>query len=97
MPQYRRVVKLNEPTAAEHRSLLLCRLECLDQASRMLSQGRYVPPSERVGYRAWIKTLGRDQDGSLLASVSVQGPSGKLVLSRNVRLVRERRLKLKSG
>jgi hypothetical protein len=97
LPQYRRVVYLNDPTPAERRSLLLCRLECLAEACKRWNGGEYLAPNERVGWRAVIKTLGRDQDGSCLASVTVYDPSGEIAMLRNVRLVRERRLKLKSG
>lgn len=94
MPRIRYAVQVDEPTTAEHRSLLLVRRECLDQATQMMNGGTPIPPSERWGWRAVIKTLGRDQDGSLLASVTVTGPDSKIRMLRNVRLVPERTLLL---
>lgn len=92
LPYGRKVVKLDAPTRAEHRSLLQCRLACLSEATAKRNGGTPLDVNDRVGWRARINVLGRDQDRSLLASVTVTDPAGAIVMLRNVRLVRERRL-----
>lgn len=92
MPHQRGDVYCNEATPAERRSLLSVRLQCLDEATTVANSGSPLPARDRWGWRAIIKTLGRDRDGSLLASVTVYDPSENVVMLRNVRLVPERRL-----
>lgn len=94
MPRIRSAFKQDEATTEELRSLLIVRRECLDQATQMMNEGVPMPVSERWGWRARIKTLGRDRDDSLLASITVTCPEGKIRVLRNVRLVRERTLHL---
>jgi hypothetical protein len=92
MHRLRRVVNDTEPTVAEWRSLFQCRLSCLAEAAQAWNGGVPLAAEDRVGWRAYIKRLGRDQDGSLLASVRVVDPDGRTCMLRNVRLVKERRL-----
>jgi hypothetical protein len=79
-------------TPDELRSLLSIRLECLDAATRQENGDAPVAITDRFGWQARIKTLGRDAQGHLLASVRVLQPGGKQVYVRRVRLVHSQRL-----
>lgn len=94
LPQLRSAFNHNDPTSAEWRSLFEVRRECLDYATMLVNDGEVIPAEDRLGWVARIKRWGRDQDGSLLASVTVLGPDKVIRVTRNVRLVPERTLNL---
>jgi hypothetical protein len=83
------------PTAEEFRRLLEIRLQTLDQCSITDGADTPLPAVWRIGYKATIKLLGRDRDGSLRASVTVLAPHLVRPYVRRVRLVKERNLKRK--
>jgi hypothetical protein len=92
--RFSRAVKRDDPTPEEWRSLFSLRRECLDHATAMVNGGVEIPVSERWGWVAKLTRLGRDADGSLMASVVVTDPDDKVRVLRNVRLVKQARLNL---
>lgn len=94
MPRFRYAVERDEATPDERRALFLARREALDHGTSIASGGAILPAEARWGWRATVRTLGRDQDGSLLASITVTDPDDRIRVLRNVRLVKERTLLL---
>jgi len=90
----RRNFKRDDATTDELQSLFEVRRQCLDAATALVNDGVPLPVYERWGWKARIRTLGRDQDGSLLASVTVEDPADHIRMLRNVRLVKESSLNL---
>lgn len=94
MPRLCRVVKRGDPTQEEQEALFKLRLDCLAEGTAVVNGGSPLPVCERWGWRCYITTLGRDRDGSLLASITAEDPAGKIRLFRNVRLVKPASLNL---
>lgn len=94
MPYSPIAVKPDPSTMDEWRSVLKARLETLEEATRHASIEGHMPAIWRRGWKAYAVCLGRDRDGSLLACVTVRDPSGAIVRTRRLRLVKERRLNL---
>lgn len=92
MTQWKFRCNQDDPTPEEHRSLIDVRLDALDQATARASLEGRLPVRWRHGWHAYIKTHGRDRDGSLRASVTVVDPSETVVMIRNVRLVKKKSL-----
>lgn len=76
----------------EHLKLLEVRREALESAVVQEGLGLPVPVSERFGWKAYLRVLGRDTDGSLKALVVCEGPYGQRPYKRAVRLVRQQPL-----
>lgn len=85
--------KHDDATPEERRSLMNVRLDALDEATARASLDGHMPVQWRRGWTAYIKSHGRDRDGSLRASVTVLDPSDTVVMIRKVRLVKEESLK----
>ena len=81
-------------TPEEFQRLLLVRRETLEDATRKASGGSAMPITWRHGWKATLKILGRDKDGSLKASVTVVGPHASSGYVRKVRLVTQYRVNL---
>lgn len=81
-------------TREEMQALFQIRLETLQDATSRAAGGQPVPISWRAGWKAVLKLLRRDPDGSLCARITVTGPHASSGYVRNVRLVKEHRVKL---
>lgn len=81
-------------TPDEFSALLLRRRDALDQCTAQYFEVQYYPVAWRVGWRAEIRYAGRDRDGSLLATITVTGPTADAKWLQRVRLVRRKQLNL---
>jgi hypothetical protein len=82
----------NGATLEEFRSLLNLRLETLDAATALGRLDGPLPVQWRVGWRATLKVLGRDRDGSLCALITCTGPTLCEPYVRKVRLCKRKPL-----
>lgn len=81
-------------TPDEFQALLLRRRDALDLCTAEHYGVAHYPVAWRVGWRADIRYAGRDRDGSLLATITVTGPTASDKWLQKVRLVRKERLNL---
>jgi hypothetical protein len=79
-------------TSSEVRALIKERRRCIEAVARanptLLASATTLPPDGR----AWVEYIARDQDGSLLARITVMHPEATRRYRRNVRLPATRRL-----
>lgn len=84
-------------TLEEFRELLSLRRRSLEDATREHGLGEPLPIPWRTGWKASIKILGRDRDGSLCAKIVVTGPGGGDPYVRKYRLTKAARLPSRLG
>jgi hypothetical protein len=77
-------------TREERKALHKARLEALTAATERANGGVALPVRKRAGWSAAIVPKHRDQDGSLLAEIRVNGPGLARQYVRRVRLVPRR-------
>lgn len=94
MADWRPSVHPDWATCEEFQALLLRRLDALDMCTAQYFEVDHYPVSWRRGWRAEVRYAGRDRDGSLLATITVTGPSASAKWLQKVRLVRRARLNL---
>jgi hypothetical protein len=83
-----------DATPEEFRALMQTRRETLDAATARAFGGQVLPVSWRWGWKAAVKILKRDKDGSLCARITVTGPHASNGYVRNVRLLNRYRVHL---
>jgi hypothetical protein len=94
IPPLREVRNRPIPTFEEWQTLRIIRLETLDGCIRRCRGGLSVPVEQRFGWSVRLEILNRDADRSLRARISVRGPDLVKPYVRNVRLVKQRHLRL---
>jgi len=97
MPQFPYLPYPEGVTPDEFRKLLELRLDTLAEATKFSGLGQPLPTSWRHGWKAHLRLLGRDRDGSLRVVVVVEGPRGETPYKRSYRLVKECNLPLRRG
>lgn len=88
MPQWRPDHKPDGVTSDEFQAILSLRRKTLAEAGQ--DPSCFLPErlEDRWGWKAHVRRLGRDLDGSLKIVVVVEGPRGEIAYARNYRLVR---------
>lgn len=97
MPQFPSRCRPGDPTPEELTKLLELRRQALADATVEHGLGKPLPVSWRHGWKAFLRVLGRSQDGSLCANIVVEGPRGEIAYRRSVRLVTKRPLPFELG
>lgn len=82
------------PTRRELNQLASLRLAALAHVAELLTLDGIVPPSERHGWKAYIRPLRRTVEGDLLAEIHVTTPALVAPYVRRVRLVKKQTLPL---
>jgi hypothetical protein len=94
LPRLREVRNRPIPTFEEWQTLRMVRLETLDGCIRLCRGGSALNVEDRFGWTVRLEILNRDADRSLRARISVRGPDLEKPYVRNVRLVKQRHLRL---
>jgi hypothetical protein len=92
MPQLKELLQAAGLQTGEYAQLFYARRAALDWVASESSLFGSVPVRDRRGFRARVKILGRDKDGSLCAEVRVTAPNYPGEHVRKIRLVKNRRL-----
>jgi hypothetical protein len=87
MPQPGYVAHPPSVTAQEFSRILEVRRQTLEDATRAEGSLFPMPVTWRHGWKATVRILGRDRDGSVLFTVSVKQPRSTEVYVRKCRLV----------
>jgi hypothetical protein len=89
MPQMGYVPHPDGITAEEHQALLNLRRTAMDQVAKKCGEFFERQVASRRGWKAHIRLMGRDRDGSLKAHILVTGPRWEIAWRQQVRLVKK--------
>jgi hypothetical protein len=89
LPGFRPTRNIIVPTFREWSTIRRLRIESLEAAIRLATQGRLTDVTERAGWSSTVTLIGRDPQGDLLLRIACKGPGLTSPYVRNLRLVRQ--------
>lgn len=92
MPRLMNLLQAAGLRTGEYAQLFYERRSALDHVARITSLTGDVPVRDRRGFKAKVKLVGRDAEGSLRAEIRVTAPNYAGVYTRRVRLVKAKPL-----